>query len=183
MSDILDNPAAPVNVEMRRSTSLVVPTMPSLAAAHELRHAHAREAGALAELLGRAYPEEIWEVEETKQELFHDGTIEAVLVVTSEHRLLATASLQVHKDDSRTGQVRWVATEEDARRQGLARALVIRLLDTAKNAGCAEAILKTSTDLLGAISLYLQLGFEPFIRNEEEKAAWKTVLSQISSKT
>jgi hypothetical protein len=48
--------------------------------------------------------------------------------VPAEGRLVATASLQVRPDVPECGWVRWVATDLDRRREGLARALVIGVL-------------------------------------------------------
>src|SRR5262249_34961903 len=69
---------------------------------------------------------------------------------TVEGRLVATASLQVRPDVPECGWVRWVATDLDRRREGLARALVITVLAMAGQAGCREARLHTQTDRLAA---------------------------------
>jgi N-acetylglutamate synthase-like GNAT family acetyltransferase len=50
------------------------------------------------------------------------------LVVAAEGRVVATAPLQVRPDVPECGWVRWVATDLDRRREGLARALVIGVL-------------------------------------------------------
>ncbi len=135
----------------------------------------------MAALLGRAYPTETWDVAGTEQELFGDETVRATLVVADEGRLIATASLQVHPDTPECGWVRWVATEEDRRRQGLARALVIGVLGIAEQAGCGEARLRTDTDRVAAIALYLQLGFEPLVRSDPEREAWEQVIRFLRS--
>src|SRR5919199_1852167 len=123
--------------------------MPILAAPLLVRRAHVEEAGALAALLSRAF--------------------------AAEGRLVATASLQVRPDAPECGWVRWVATDPDRRREGLARALVIGVLALARQAGCREARLHTTTDRLAAIPLYLQLGFEPLVRGDGERAVWERV--------
>ena len=153
--------AVPVDVTMRRPTLFGVPAMPILAAPLVLRCARVEEAGDLAALLGRAFETEIWEAAATERELFCDETVRATLVVAAEGRLLATASLQVRPDVPDCGWVRWVATDLERRREGLARALVIRVLALAGQAGCREARLHTQTDRLAGIALYSQLGFAP----------------------
>lgn len=155
----------PVEVKMHRSTSLDLPAEPKLPGSLVVRRARIKEAGALAALCGQAYKEEIWEPKATELELFHDDTVRAVMVVADGEQLLATASLQVHHNTPDSGQVRWVATELDWRRRGLAKALVVSLLKTAIEEECKEVHLKTTSDLTGAIALYLQLGFEPFNTN------------------
>ena len=172
--------AAPVDVTMRRPTLFGVPAMPMLAAPLVVRRAHVAEAGALAVLLGRAFEAERWEAAGTERELFGDETVRATLVVAAAGRLVATASLQVRPDVPECGWVRWVATERDRRREGLARAVVIGVLALAEQAGCREARLRTSTDRLAAIPLYVQLGFEPLVRDDGERAVWERVVRLLS---
>ena len=70
MSEQSDARAVPVNVMMRRPTLVGVPAMPILAAPLVVRQAHVREAGALAALLGRAFPaEEGWDAAGTERDL------------------------------------------------------------------------------------------------------------------
>jgi mycothiol synthase len=176
MNESSDALAVPIAVAMRRPTLLDVPAMPILTASLIVRRAQVEEAGPLAALLGRAYPTETWDSAGTEHELFGDETIRAALVVAAEGRLIATASLQVHPDAPECGWLRWVATEQDRRREGLARALVIGVLAIAEQAGCREARLHTETDRLAAIALYLQLGFEPLVRSDPEREAWEQVI-------
>jgi GNAT superfamily N-acetyltransferase len=172
--------AAPVAVMMRRPTLSGVPAMQIPAAPLLVRRAHVGEAGALAALLGRAYPTEHWDAAGTERELFRDETVRATLVVAAEGRPVATASLQVRPDSPECGWVRWVATDPNRRREGLARALVIGVLATARQSGCREARLRTTTDPLAAIPLYLQLGFEPLVTGDAEREVWERVLRLLS---
>src|ERR1041384_5629776 len=98
MSDKSDALTVPVDIIMRRPTVLLIPAMPILAAPLVVRRAQVEEAGALAALLGRAYPAETWDAAGTERELFRDETVRATLVVEAEGRLVATASLQVRPD-------------------------------------------------------------------------------------
>jgi mycothiol synthase len=180
MTDKSDALAVPVDVTMRR-TLLGVPAMPILAAPLVVRCARVEEAGALAALLGRAFEAESWDAAGTERELFGDETVRATLVVATEGRLVATASFQVRPDVPQCGWVRWVATERDRRRQGLARALVTAVLAMAGQAGCREARLLTQTDRLAAISLYLQLGFEPLVRGDPQREVWDRVIRLLSA--
>ena len=172
-----------MNVLMRRPTLVGVPAMPMLAAPLVVRRARVEDAGALAELLGRAFPAEAgWDAPGTERELFGDATVRATLVVADAGRLVATASWQVRPDVPECGWVRWVATDRDRRREGLARALVIGVLALAGQAGCREARLRTQTDPLAAIPLYVQLGFEPLVTSNSERAMWKQVIRLLSGK-
>ena len=49
----------------------------------------------------------------------------------------------------------------------------------AADISCKEVHLKTTTDLLGAIALYLKLGFEPLIEAEDERVVWDSVFKQL----
>ena len=180
MNESSDALAVPIAVAMRRPSLLGVPAMPILTASLIVRRAQVEEAGALAALLGRAYPTETWDAAGTERELFGDETVRATLVVAAEGRLVATASLQVRPDVPECGWVRWVATEQDRRREGLARALVTGVLAMARQAGCREARLRTQTDPLAAIPLYLQLGFEPLVRGDGDREVWERVLRLLS---
>lgn len=166
---------------MRRPTLLDVPPASSLPASTTIRRARVEDAAALAALLGRAYASERWDAAGTEREMFGDETVRATLVAETAGRLIATASLQVRRDAPERGLVRWVATEEDRRREGLARALVIGVLALAQQAGCREALLHTESDRLAAIALYLQLGFEPLVASEAERAVWEQVARSLQS--
>lgn len=181
MPEISDTPAAPVSVIMRRPTLFSLPAIPVLAPPLVVRRAQPDEAGALAALLGGAFESEHWDAAGTERELFFDRTVKATLVVAAKGRLVATASLQIRPDAPECGWLRWVATEPERRREGLARALVIRVLAVARQAGCRQARLRTSNDRLAAIALYLQLGFEPHVRNDAEREAWERVLKLLTS--
>lgn len=183
MSENSDARALPVNVTMRRPTLVGVPARPTLAAPLLVRRAQVEDAGALAALLGQAFAAETWDAAGTERELFGDETVRATLVVAADGRLVATASLQVRPDAPECGWVRWVATDRDRRREGLARALVIGVLALAGQAGCREARLRTQTDPLAAIPLYLQLGFEPLVTGDPERAVWDRVMRLLRGET
>lgn len=176
MNKTPDNTVVPVNITLRRSTSVAPSVIPPMPSPIVIRQADIKEANALAMLLGRAYVAEKWETEGTEQELFHDTTVKAVLVAEAEGRLLSTASLQILPDTPDSARMRWVATESDWRRRGLAKALVISLINLARDAKCKEVSLQTTTDLSGAIALYLQLGFMPFGFDDKQQAAWERLI-------
>jgi ribosomal protein S18 acetylase RimI-like enzyme len=154
------------DVTMRRRTLSGVPPMPRVGAPLEVRRAGVEDAGALAGVLGSAFEGETWDAAGVERELLCDPTVRAVLVVAAGARLVSTASLQVRRESPGSGWVRWVATDRDRRREGLARAVVIGVLELAVQAGCVDAYLNTRTDRLAAIALYLQLGFEPLVAED-----------------
>jgi mycothiol synthase len=166
-------------VAMRRPTLAGVPAMPALAAPLASRHAGLNDAAALARLLGRALEGEVWEPAHVEGELLCDPTVRGTLVVASGERLIATASWQVRPDAPERAWVRWVATDPDRRREGLARTLLVGVLAMAIGAGCRDARLGTRTDRLAAIRLYLRLGFEPVVTSDADRDAWAPVLSAL----
>jgi GNAT superfamily N-acetyltransferase len=180
MSEKPDACPVRVNVMMRRPTLLDLPPMPNLPAQLLVRRACVEDAAALAALLGRAFEAETWDAAGTERELFCDDTVRATLVVEAEGRLVATASLQVRRDDPECGWVRWVATERDRRREGLARALVTGVLAIARQEGCTEVRLRTQTDPLAAIRLYYQLGFEPLVTGDRDREVWERLGRRLS---
>jgi mycothiol synthase len=153
----------PANVTMRRRTLSGVPPMPWVEAPLEVRRARAEDAGALASVLASALEGETWNAADVEREILCDPTVKAILVVAAGARLVSTASLQVRPESPGSGRVRWVATAPDRRREGLARAVVIGVLELAAQAGCTDAYVDTRTDRLAAIRLYMQLGFEPLV--------------------
>jgi ribosomal protein S18 acetylase RimI-like enzyme len=156
----------PVDVTMRRRTLVGVPAMPQVGEALEVRRARVDDVRALASLLGSAFEGETWDAAGVERELLSDRTVRAVLVIAAGRRLVSTASLQVRPESPGSGWVRWVATDPGWRRNGLAHAVVVGVLELAAQAGCQDAYLETRTDRLAAIALYMQLGFEPLVRED-----------------
>lgn len=171
----------PVTVKMRRSNAACLLPAPAIPASMIIRRAIVDDASALAELLGHAYPSESWTTEGTEVECFQDNTVKATLVVVDHERMLATASLQVRSDLPEIGQVRWVATALDQRCTGLAKILVTELFGIAETIGCRETRLQTTTNLSGAIALYLQLGFKPLVCSDDERTAWQRVFRLLNN--
>jgi mycothiol synthase len=163
-----------VEVRMRRATLDAIPIAPLLAAPLAVRNARAEDAAELATLLGRALEGEIWDEGGVDREVLSDATVKRTLVVCSGARLLATASFQMREDTPGSGWVRWVGTDPERRREGLARALVIGVLGLAARAGCRDVRLSTRTDRLAAIRLYTELGFEPLLRT-----IWSAALGRV----
>jgi mycothiol synthase len=158
----------PLDVTMRRRTLVGLPPMPRVGEPLEVRRARVEDAGVLASLLGSAYEGETWHAAGVERELLCDPTVRTVLVVAAGRRLVSTASLQVRPESPGSGWVRWVATDPGRRREGLARAVVVGVLELAAQAGCMDAYLDTRVDRLAAIALYVQLGFEPLVAEDCE---------------
>ncbi len=68
------------------------------------------------------------------------------------------------------GQLRWVLAAREARGLGLGRDLVGRAMDYARDRGCSEVYLETTTGLDASMAIYEKLGFE--IVSEERLDHW-----------
>src|SRR5262249_36798174 len=158
----------PVDVTMRRRTLVGVPAMPQVGEALEVRRARVEDARALASLLGSAFTDETWDASGVERELLRDPTVRAVLVVAAGLLMGLAAGGGGECAVEGGGWVRWVGTDPSLGRKGLARAVVLGVLELAAQAGCMDAYLETRTDRLAAIALYMQLGFEPLVAEDWE---------------
>lgn len=88
------------------------------------------------------------------------------LVAADDHGLLGHVvmcrppSPLVHLADRDDAEIRLLATAPNARRRGIATALLTACLDRARHAGCHRAVLATQAPMLTAQRLYTRLGFQ-----------------------
>lgn len=82
--------------------------------------------------------------------------------------------------DTHLGRIHWVVLREDYRGKGLSKPLLSYACHKLKQLDHKQAYLTTDTDLLPAINLYLQFGFQPEINSEHDKRAWDNVYTQLS---
>ena len=95
-------------------------------------------------------------------------------LLDSAGRVVGTAS--AWRDDKyqrpELGRIHWVAIHPEYQGRGLAKPLMTYLCRRLRELGHRKAYLTTSTVRVPAIGLYLRFGFQPWIRDEEERAAW-----------
>lgn len=91
----------------------------------------------------------------------------------------ATAWFGKAEVDAGAGLVHWVAIVPEMQGRGLAKPLMAVVLCRLKELGYPRAYLITQEARLAAIHLYLDLGFDPHIRGDEERAAWNRVLGLL----
>jgi GNAT superfamily N-acetyltransferase len=73
------------------------------------------------------------------------------------------------------GLVHWVALIPETQGRGLAKPLMSAALQVMQAEGYDEAWLETGSARLPALNLYLHFGFQPYVRGDEDRAAWKQV--------
>jgi GNAT superfamily N-acetyltransferase len=73
------------------------------------------------------------------------------------------------------GRIHWVAIVPAAQGRGLAKPMLSAACVVLREQGYGEACLDTNTRRVPAINLYRHFGFEPFVRDERERAAWQAV--------
>lgn len=83
--------------------------------------------------------------------------------------------------DAGLGRIHWVAVVPWAQGKGLGKALVAALCRRFVELGHERAYLTTETVRLPAIRMYLSFGFEPEIRDEEDRAAWAQVMESLDT--
>lgn len=73
------------------------------------------------------------------------------------------------------GQIHWVAIVPAARGLGLGKPMLSTACAVLRERGYTQAYLETNTRRVPALNLYLRFGFAPYVRNEAEEAAWRTI--------
>ena len=80
------------------------------------------------------------------------------------------------------GLVHWVAVRPDYQGRGLSKPLMSAVLAAHAEMGCRSATLETSSGRPGAVALYLQFGFEPFVDADADRQAWKQLLAESAAR-
>ena len=73
------------------------------------------------------------------------------------------------------GQICWVAIVPAARGLGLGKPILSAACATLRERGYTQAFVDTNMRRIPALNLYLQFGFEPYLRSEAEEVAWRTI--------
>ena len=123
-----------------------------------MRRATPEDLDALMALEDAIYPDDAWSRDNMGAELSNPHGY--YLVETGEDdAILAYAGLLAPIGTGQ-GDIQTVTVAPEARRQGLARALMLKLLDEARRRGAEELFLEVRVDNEGAQALYRELGFE-----------------------
>ena len=107
---------------------------------------------------------------------------EHVLYATYKGRHIATASAVEHPDYPEQGWYRMVGSHKDARGLGAGRLVALAALHNLRERGYTSALLSTDDSRLPAISMYLSLGFKPYLTHESHKERWERVLEELEKR-
>lgn len=99
--------------------------------------------------------------------VLEDGADGRIWLAERGDKLLGCAAM-INRDGR--GQLRWVLAAREARGLGLGRDLVGRAMEYARDRGCSEVYLETTTGLDASMAIYEKLGFE--IVSEEHLDHW-----------
>ena len=125
-----------------------------------LRTATAEDVDAIMAIEERVFPEDAWSPQTMRTELAdRNGYYLVAAPVSDPERIEAYAGLRApHRQPQ--ADIQTIAVVDTARRQGLGRVLMLRLIDEARERGAAELFLEVRADNPSAQSLYTSLGFE-----------------------
>lgn len=98
-----------------------------------------------------------------------------LLSSTGEPMGTATAWFNNSIEGRKMGRVHWVALLPKYQGRGLSKPLMTAICQRLLELGHRDAYLVTWSTLIPAIQLYRRFGFEPWIRNENEKKLWEQV--------
>jgi len=73
------------------------------------------------------------------------------------------------------GRVHWVAVLPEVQGRGLSKPLMTLTLNRLRELGHRRAYLTTATVRPPAINLYLKFGFQPLVRTDDDRRAWRLV--------
>lgn len=160
---------------MKRPDLMALPELP---VAVEL--ASSDNATELAALLNASFDED-WDSARVHEVLLDDPTVEAVYLIRSDTRVVATASARllpvVYPN---TGYLHWVASDPLVRGRGFGRAVTIAVMQRFADAGLTASVLETDDERLPAITVYLGLGYVPQYRDPSHEGRWSAIFQAMA---
>jgi len=123
----------------------------------QLRRATSDDLDAIMALENAIYPDDAWSAQNMAAELANPHGY--YLVAEDADTIVGYAGLLAPIGTGQ-GDIQTVTVAPEARRQGLARTLMLQLLNEARRRGAEELFLEVRVDNEGAQALYRELGFE-----------------------
>jgi mycothiol synthase len=106
--------------------------------------------------------------------------LDRVLFITRNDEPVATASAwHVPKWGEGTGYLHYVATRPDHAGRHVGEVVSIAALHKMVTEGHTSAVLQTDDFRLAAVKVYLRLGFEPVLVDENQRDRWPAVFAQL----
>ena len=106
---------------------------------------------------------------------------EYILYVTKDGEEISTAMGTEHKNFPGEGWLRMVGTVPESRGLGAGKLVCLVAMHSLAERGYNSVVLSTDDDRLGAITMYLSLGFEPIIFDIEHKNRWAKVKRHLEN--
>lgn len=126
----------------------------------QLRTATEADLDAIMAIETRVFPDDAWSSATMRAELRDgNGVYLVASPVDDPARVDAYGGVRAPRRQPQA-DIQTIAVVEDARRHGLGRVLMLRMLDIARERGAEELFLEVRADNPGAQSLYRSLGFE-----------------------
>lgn len=126
--------------------------------AARLRPAHADDLDAIMALEASTFATDAWSRDAMAAELASPHTVYLV-AIGADDAVIGYAGL-LAPSASHDADIQTIAVAPPARRRGLGRALMRRLMDAARDRGATAVFLEVRADNPGAQALYRSLGFE-----------------------
>ena len=163
--------------KLERLPSLIVPP------GYALRPLQPSDAAAWAALLAQTGELGDWSLERAAPYFAPSGPmlLAGSYFLTHNGAPIATAQLHLHHDDEYAPipELGWVAVSRAQRGRGLGYIVSLAVLHYAASAGHRDVFLRTDDHRLPAISTYLKLGFQPWLRDASAPPRWDRVLQAI----
>ncbi len=107
---------------------------------------------------------------------------EYILYITKYGKEISTAMETEHKNFPGEGWFRMVGAVPEARGTGAGKLVCLAVMHSLAARGYESVVLSTDDDRLAAIGMYISLGFEPVIFDEEHEKRWTEVKKQLNKR-
>ncbi len=104
---------------------------------------------------------------------------EYILYVTKDGKEISTAMGTEHQNFPGEGWFRMVGAIPEARGTGAGKLVCLAVMHSLAARGYESIVLSTDDNRLPAIGMYMSLGFEPIIFDEEHEARWAEIKKNL----
>ncbi len=175
----------PTAVRLTLSGLNRLPRVPEMPEGYRLRTWRDGDEVAIPALLGEAFGPSRASFHDLQQFWLTHPCIrpDGIFIIESEvGEVAGTATARIDQAQDRAGYVHRLAVRRTHRQRGLATLSVLKALHHIADHHRCLAIVETKEDNIVAISLFLKLGFEPAIEDEQTCARWQEIRSALSQR-